>query len=148
MERNKLLLLGGILSCIAAVLHLAIIVGGPAWLRFFGAGEELATMAENGSWIPACVTLAITLILFVWALYAFSGAGFIRRLPLLKTVLVAISSIYLIRGLAFIPAYFVMPEVVDQFLVWTSIISTLYGCSYALGTKQAWATLSNQSEAL
>ncbi len=143
MKKNKLLLFGGVLSCIAALLHVAIIIGGPAWLRFFGAGEELATMAEDGSWVPALVTFAMTLVLFVWALYAFSGAGLIRRLPLLKPGLLAISAIYLVRGLAFIPAYFVMPEVVDSFLVWSSLICIIYGWSYAFGTKQVWATLAN-----
>jgi hypothetical protein len=33
---------GGILSAIAALLHAAVIAGGPDWYRFFGAGEEMA----------------------------------------------------------------------------------------------------------
>ncbi len=146
-KTNKLLIFGGFLSCIAAMLHVAIILGGADWLRFFGAGEELATMAENGSWIPALVTFAITLVLLVWALYAFSGAGLIRRLPFLKQGLVVVSAIYLVRGLAFIPAYFVQPEIVDRFLVWSSLTCCIYGWSYALGTKQVWSRLSgNQKE--
>jgi hypothetical protein len=39
---NRPLLWGGALSLVAALLHIAIIVGGPAWYRFFGAGEALA----------------------------------------------------------------------------------------------------------
>lgn len=139
---NKLLLFGGILSGVAALLHIAIVIGGPQWYRFFGAGEELASMAENGSWYPAILTIGIATVLFVWALYAFSGAGLIRRFPLLKMGLVVISSVYLIRGFAFIPAYLVKPEVVDEFLVWSSLICLIYGVSYALGTKQVWTKLS------
>jgi putative oxidoreductase len=88
MQRNKqgssVLLLAGYLSALAALTHLAIIVGGADWYRLFGAGEAMAQMAEQGSWYPALVTLAIASVLAVWSLYAFSGAGRIRRLPLLN----------------------------------------------------------------
>ena len=33
-QANKLLLFGGLLSGVAALLHIAIIVGGPQWYRF------------------------------------------------------------------------------------------------------------------
>lgn len=39
---NLSLVFAAALSAIAASLHLAIIVGGPAWYRFFGAGERFA----------------------------------------------------------------------------------------------------------
>ncbi len=136
---NKPLFLGGILSLIAALLHIAIIIGGPDWYRTFGAGEEMAIMAEEGSWYPALVTSGIAFVLFLWALYGFSGAGLMPRLPLLKTGLVIISAIYLLRGLAVIPIYFLMPEIIDSFLVWSSLICLVYGISYAVGTKQIWA---------
>ena len=83
-EANKILLFGGVLSGIGALLHIAIIIGGPQWYRFFGAGEEIASMAEQGSWYPAVLTFGIAVVLFIWAFYAFSGAGLIRRFPLLK----------------------------------------------------------------
>ena len=141
-QANKLLLFGGLLSGIAALLHIAIIIGGPQWYRFFGAGEELASMAEKGSWYPPVLTFGIAVVLLLWALYAFSGAGLIRRFPLLKVGLVVISAVYLIRGLAFIPAYIVKPEIVDDFLIWSSLICLVYGFSYAIGTRQVWAKLS------
>jgi len=36
---NISLILGGVLSILVALLHIAIIIGGPAWYLFFGAGE-------------------------------------------------------------------------------------------------------------
>jgi hypothetical protein len=42
---------------------------------------------------------AAALIPALFGLYALSGAGVIRRLPLLRTVLVAIGSLFLLRGL-------------------------------------------------
>jgi len=139
---NKYLLVGGVLSGIAALLHIGIIIGGPEWYRFFGAGEELASMSEDGSFYPAIITFGIALVLFVWALYAFSGAGLIRRLPFLKLALILIAVIYLARGVAIVPAYFIVPELIDGFLVWSSLICLIFGISYALGTKQAWFRLS------
>src|SRR5687768_9713323 len=101
---NLWLVAGGALSAIAAAMHLAIIVGGPAWYRFFGAGERLAQAAERGSPMPAVVTMGIATVLAVWAAYAFSGAGLIPRLPLLRLGLVTISAIYLARALLWLPA--------------------------------------------
>jgi hypothetical protein len=140
---NRPLLLAGTLSGVAALLHVAIIFGGAQWYRFFGAGEEMAAMAESVSWYPAIITLCIALVLFVWALYAFSGAGMIRRLPMLKAGLVVISVVYLVRGVILIPALIVKPEIVDGFLVWSSLICLGYGFFYAIGTRQVWSKLSS-----
>ena len=49
---NKPLIFGGVGSMLAASLHIAIIIGGPEWYRFFGAGERMATLAGQGSLIP------------------------------------------------------------------------------------------------
>ena len=103
LPRNPWLIAGGVLSTAAALLHLAIIAGGPDWYRFFGAGERMARMAELGLLRPALITLGIAAILAVWAAYAFAGAGLIRRLPLMRTALLAITAIYLLRGLVLDP---------------------------------------------
>jgi hypothetical protein len=141
IEANKFLIVGGVLSIIAAILHIGIIIGGARWYRFFGAGEKMATMAEQGSWYPTVVTFVIASVLFSWGLYAFSGAGLILQLPLLKYALIAISTVYLIRGLAFIPALAFFPDKVDAFIVWSSLISLIFGLCHAIGTYQAWKTL-------
>jgi len=135
---NKPLIIGGVASTLAALLHIAIIIGGPDWYRFFGAGEDMAHMAERGSWVPAAVTLFMMLVLFTWGLYAFSGAGLIRRLPLLKTALVIISTIYLFRGLLPITVYIIDPARINQLHISSSLVCLLIGGVYAVGTKQIW----------
>src|SRR5258708_5450588 len=97
---NRWLIAGGVLSLAAAALHIAIIFGGPRWYGFFGAGRRVMHEAERGLWEPAVMASAIAAVLAIWAAYAFSGAGLIGRLPLLRTGLVTISAIYLVRGLA------------------------------------------------
>ncbi len=135
------LIAAALLSAVASVMHLAVIAGGPDWYRFFGAGEEMARMAERGSPAPALVTLGIAAVLAAWSAYALSAAGKIRRLPLIRTALVAISGIYLLRGLVLLPALAFNPGKVDVFMLWSSLIVLVYGLTYAIGTFRAWPTL-------
>lgn len=138
MQRNVYLITGGVLSFIAGLLHIAIIFGGAEWYRFFGAGEELALMAEQGSWYPGFITFGIATVLFIWGFYALSGAGIIPKFPFLKTALILISAIYLLRGIAVIPAYIFQPDMIDNFLIWSSVICLAYGVLHTLGTAQIW----------
>lgn len=139
--RNPALVIGGLLSVAASLLHIGCIIGGPDWYRFFGAGEEMAVMAEQGSMTPTLLTLGIAAILAIWAAYAFSGAGLLRRLPLLRTGLVVISAIYLLRGLALIPALVINGASVMPFILWSSLVVLAYGIAYAVGTWTAWPNL-------
>ncbi|WNO11653.1 hypothetical protein [Teredinibacter sp. KSP-S5-2] len=139
---NKFLLSGGVFSIVAAMLHIAIIIGGPDWYLFWGAGEEMASLAENGSWIPPITTFGIFMVLLVWGLYALSGASLIIKLPFLKTVLVIVSSAYTIRGLWLPYALFFNPDDMTSFMVWTSLTSLAVGIVHIVGAKQVWLSLS------
>ena len=143
---NPWLVAGGLLSAAAALLHLGVIIGGPDWYRFFGAGEQMARMAERGSATPTLITLGIAAILSIWAAYAFSATGLIRPLPLIRTALVAISAIYLLRGLFLIPALAAGPERMDAFAVCSSAIVLVYGLCYGVGTWRAWPSLSQRRQ--
>ena len=145
MRSNVWLIAAGALSAIAALLHLAIIWGGPDWYRFFGAGEAMARAAERGSARPAFITVGIASILAVWAAYAFSGAGLIRRLPLLRTALVAISAVYLARALAPLPILLFRPGAMSPFVWWSSLIVLVYGLAYAIGTWAVWPQLNRST---
>ena len=138
---NPWLVTAGILSALAAVLHLAVIAGGPDWYRFVGAGEEMAQMAERGLLRPALITVAIATILAIWSAYAFAGAGLLPRLPLIRTALVAITAVYLLRGLALVPLALLRPALVDSFALWSSLIVLAYGIVHAVGTYRAWPAL-------
>lgn len=144
MPRNHWLTAAGGLSAVAALLHLACIIGGPDWYRFFGAGEGMARMAEKGSLYPATVTFGIAAILAIWSAYAFAGAGLLRRLPLMRTALLVITVIYLGRGLVLVPMLAFRPDLVGGFAVWSSLIVLVYGITHAVGTWRAWPLLSNR----
>ena len=147
-SKNAALKIAGTLSAIAAILHIAVIVGGSDWYRFFGAGEQMAQMAANGEFYPPAITLFIAFILLIWSLYAFSAAGVIPRLPLVRTALVLISLIYLARGTGglFLMLFPTNPQVVElgmSFMLWSSVVCLLYGVFYSIGTWAAWRELSN-----
>ena len=138
---NRWLVTGGVLSLAAALLHVAVILGGPDWYRFFGAGEGMARAAAQGSWVPPAVTAGIAAVLATWSAYAFSGAGIIFRLPLQRTALVLISLIYLARAFILVPTLILRPELVDAFAFWSSLVVLVFGVTYAIGTVRAWRAL-------
>jgi hypothetical protein len=137
---NRMLVLAAALSALAAVLHVAVIAGGPDWYRFFGAGERMARLAEAGSPRPTLFTLGIASILAGWALYALSGAGVVRPLPFTAAVLMAITAVYVVRGLVFVPVA-LMPAIRTPFNLWSSAICLAIGLVHAIGLWQVWKRL-------
>lgn len=128
------LMIGGSLSAIAALAHLACIALGTSAYRFMGAGERMARAVEAGKRKPALITLAIASILLLWALYAFSGAGIIPRLPLTKVALALISVVYLARAIAFPLLKPAFPENSRKFWWVSSSICLVLGLLHAVGT--------------
>lgn len=59
---NIWLIIAGVLSAIAAFLHLGCIYFGAQWYRFFGAGEHMATLAAQGSIEPVLIVSAFYLV--------------------------------------------------------------------------------------
>jgi fatty acid desaturase len=97
-EWNGWLRLAALANFAIAITHVAIgAIGAPAYL-FFGS-LEMAQMAQEGSLLLAAVTLALAVAFAVFGLYALSGAGAIRALPLLAPALYGIGVLYTLRGL-------------------------------------------------
>jgi hypothetical protein len=140
-SHNTWLIFAAFLSALAALLHVAIVFGGAPWYRFFGAGEGMALAAEAGRVYPAIITFGIAFVLAGWAAYALSGAGVIAGLPLLKWGLVAITAVYLVRGLALFPLLVVARDQATPFLVWSSLICIGCGVVHLVGVVQTWERL-------
>ena len=140
---NKFLIVGAICSAVAALAHLGCVIFGGDWYRFFGAGEHMAVLAEQGHWYPTVVTTSIVVVLFIWALYALSGAKVIAKLPFLKLGLCTISSLYILRGVAFVGIMPMFPDNSFSFWLVSSGICVFVGSMYAIGTYKAWAHLTS-----
>lgn len=140
VEHNLPLIIAAALSLLAAMLHLGVIIAGPAGYRLAGAGERFVRAAEKGYRFPAIVTLGIALVLTSWAAYALSGAGVIGALPLLRPALCVITLVYLFRGLA--GPFLLLNEGRSlRFVMISSAICTGFGLVHAIGLMQVWAQI-------
>ena len=129
----RALAIGGVLTAVASVAHLACIaLGAPAY-RFMGAGERMVRAVEAGKVAPTLVTLAIASLLLVWAVYAFSGAGLAPPLPFTRPALLLISGVFLARASAFPLLRPVFPENSTTFWLVSSGICLALGLLYAVG---------------
>jgi hypothetical protein len=99
-SQNPLLLIGGYFSLLFAVFQISAIFWPVKVIKYFGGPAELS---QTRPITYAILCLVVGAIVAVFGAYALSGAGKIRRLPLLLTMLTAITVIYLLRGLLLIP---------------------------------------------
>lgn len=142
-KAKHVLVAGGVMSALISILHVVLAIQ-PALYRYVGPGQAspLSEMAVQGSTATTVASVVIALIFALWALYAFSGAGLVRPLPLLRAALVAIGLIYVLRAL-FLP--FEVNMVLTQgypfrFVVF-SAISLVTGLLYLIGVLGARASL-------
>lgn len=140
---NGYLIAAACLSAVAALIHVGCIIFGAPWYRFFGAGEQMAVMAEQGMTKPTIITSFIVVVLAIWSLYALSAAGVIGRLPFLRLAMVVISIIYISRGLA---GFYLVSQSIHlgrsaEFWVFSSIICLSIGVIHLVGLKQQWVGL-------
>lgn len=138
--RGWLLAAGGV-SFAVALLHVVVVLIGPSAYSFFG-GERMARLAAANFAGPALQTLTLAAIHSIFGVYALSGAGVIRRLPLLAGVLFVIGGIYAFRGLSIIeqgvriladPNSTLLMSVIGY-----SFVSFVTGCAYIIGTVKRW----------
>ncbi|HLF89702.1 MAG TPA: hypothetical protein VI451_12190 [Anaerolineales bacterium] len=135
MKSKHFLIAGGMISTLISIMHVLLVLK-PALFVYISAGQEsmLAQLAVQGSSPTTIATIALALIFAVWAIYAFSGAGLIRPLPLLRAALILISVIYLFRALAiFTEINMVMNQGYPFRFVVFSAISLIAGLFYLFG---------------
>lgn len=147
---NPYLLAAAFATAAAALMHLMIPLGGPAWYAFFGAPRHLVRRAEAHALYPAVSCLVIATGLSVCSAYAFSGAGLLLPLPLLRPILAAIALVFLLRGVGFPLLEWLWPgslarvsgsQGMDTFLLLSSLICFLIGAVYAWGLFSVWSRL-------
>ena len=115
-----------------------IISLSPAAAAYFRAPPPLL---EN-RWRLFLVGEAAALVMLIFGLYALSGAGSMRRLPLLRLGLIGISGLLLLRGLFFILSALIILGILQGEILIQGEISTLVflaaGIAFAVGTILNW----------
>ena len=94
--------------------------------------------------VTAVITLFIAAVLGIWALFAFSAAGTVRRLPLTRTALVAISTVLMLRAIMGLFGAMWRPDLSGTFMLISSLIVLALGLCFAIGTWRAWPHLSHK----
>jgi len=142
---SYLLILAGILSFCAAIFQ-AVIGFVPEWSAAFGAGDALVSNPP----LLLASGLLVSLLLVLFGLYGLSGAGVIRRLPLLRFGLLVIGLLYSTVGINFIFQVLVMlgilpstgPIPIYQLLV--SFGAFVAALAYLIGLAVNWKRLSTR----
>jgi hypothetical protein len=145
MNKNSfLLILAGVLSFYAAIFQ-AVIGFVPDWSAAFGAGA----LASNPSLLLA-LALLVALLLVIFGLYGLSGAGVIRRLPLLRLGLLAIGLLYSLVGINFIfqvlAVLGILPSAgpIPIHIVLVSFGALVAALAYLIGLAVSWKRLSSK----
>ena len=144
---RRLLMIAGSLSLAVAVFQAAIVFSVPV-RRYFGAPEEL--LANPLMLIVAGLVMAA--VFGLCGLYAFSGAGSFRRLPLLRLGLIVIGGVYTWRGIVVFPLLLVLlgyiqapVQLLPQALA-SSAVALGIGVLYLAGTIGNWRNLQKVPE--
>jgi hypothetical protein len=142
---SYLLIFAGVLSFCAAIFQ-AVIAIIPAWSDAFGAGD---TLVSNP---PLLLTLGllVALLLVIFGLYGLSGAGVIRRLPLLRLGLLVIGLLYGLVGINFIFQALAMLGILPAagpipiYIVLVSFGALVAALAYLIGLAVNWKRLSTR----
>lgn len=140
---GKTLLASAGWMAIALAVFQGVISVSPSLSLYWGAPADLVTRP-----IQLLVTGEIAALIFAsFGLYAFSGAGLIRRLPFLRTALVIICALFIARGMVFIPQAAVMTGCfkaticVPVHMLLSSVVSLVIGFVYFAGIVASWRLL-------
>lgn len=142
--RSVHLLIAGTCAFLGGLLHVVALIGGADWIAALGAPYWAVESARQGTWIAPVGGLTISALMWLCSAYAFSGAGWLRPLPLLRTGLFAVALVCLLRGIFLLPIVLLLhPELVARvgpFEIVASIIWTSIGLFFALGLRDVHAS--------
>ena len=131
--KSQLLLTGGVIAGLAAVWHLLCILGGPAWFIFARAPSVIIASAQQGTLLAPIGTIIVAALMFTCTIYALSGAGVIRKIPLLKSALVTITILCLLRVVVVIPSL-LYSSFTDTWQVIATSVWLFVGICFLLGS--------------
>ena len=135
-KHNYFLLIAGLFALSFAVFQISAIFWPPKLMENFGESVKLQTTHPA---IFATVRSFLGVLDAFCGLYALSGAGYIRRLPFLRPILVTITAIFLLRSLMTIYAWIIYhkyPELMFIHYLIFSIIDLCVGFIYLSGVIQ------------
>lgn len=132
---------------LAAAAFQVVISLIPSWGAFFGAPDDL--VAKPGLLLAAGIGVALLLVVF--SAFAASGAGIIPRLPFLRTTLLTIGVVFVVRGVALVPLLLASSglrtgvEGAPPGGVASSFVALVLGILYMGGTVARWRVFADRA---
>lgn len=127
--------IGALIATSTAIAHLSCIFIGPSCYKAQLAPPYIIRSAIEGTLVAPIGTAVVSSLFLACALFAVSGAGLIKRLPLLKLALVTISVLCILRGLVTIPSSFFFPAMASTYSLVAGIVWFVAGCLYLYGYR-------------
>jgi len=140
---RRWLLAAGLGSTAGALLHVVVALSGRAdWVAFFRAPAIIVQSMRDGGWLGPLSGLAIGALMQIAGCYAFSGAGLLPRLPLLRTALIVLAAIGLLRGLLVPLSLAIQPALIARYQTFDWVATAIWGgigLCFAMGSVKLFA---------
>ena len=130
--KSKLLVLAGIIAAGTAIWHWVCILGGLSWYAFAHAPTIVLESVRQATLLAPVSAFMIGLLFLSCTVFAFSAAGLIRKIPLLKSALASIAVLCLVRGGIGI-AHLVLAPYLDRWELVASPVCFFCGVCFLLG---------------
>jgi hypothetical protein len=130
-----LLVLAAFIAMATAIAHMSCIFLGPECYSAQMAPSIIVESAINGTYLAPVGTVIASSIFAVLGLYALSGAGVIRKLPLLKYVIYVVAALCIIRGILPLQLWLRHPDKVNDIVLYTGIVWFLTGLLFLFGYR-------------
>lgn len=133
LKQNVYLIIGALFLFSFALYQLSAVFWTKEMIIYNGGPAQMMEKNYTG-YVLLCIL--ITLIAVAGGLYSLSGAGKFYRLPLLRTMLVTITAVFLLRGMMLISDVMIIqkyPELeLTRFAIYSSI-ALIIGSIYLFG---------------
>lgn len=130
--KSKLLVIAGVIAAATAIWHWLCIIGGLSWYAFAHAPPPILESVRQGTLLAPAGAFIIGLLFLSCTMFAFSGAGLTRKIPLLKSALATIALLCLVRGGIGI-AHLVLAHNLDRWELVASPVWFFCGICFLLG---------------
>ena len=115
--------------------HMSCIWLGPDCFSIQRAPLSIIESSKNGTWLAPVGTTFISSLFLICSLYALSGAGIIKKLPLLKVGIYTIGAICLARGILVTPLLYSYPHLRSLFEISAAIVWFVCGALIIWGFR-------------
>jgi|GEM_PF-702795 len=129
------LLLAALIAISTALAHLSCIYLGAECYAAQMAPQQIIDSAIKGTYLAPIGTLFASATFVMMGLYALSGAGIIRQLPLTKYTIYTIATLSIIRGILPLQLWVRHPERVSDLVLTIGIVWLVAGLLYLLGYR-------------